>query len=119
MVIVVPALSTAEDGKNETVLTAVGGCIPDVTDHVCQGIDEKCAMIQRGRRNKESPDEARKAPEEINEQCIEIGRNKVETAEQADFWISLNVPHEIQIGSHMICRQDPSHVRIPKPLSQG
>ena len=62
MVIVVPAFSTAEDGKNETVLTAVVGCIPNVADHVRERIDEERAMIQRSRRNKESPDKARKAP---------------------------------------------------------
>jgi hypothetical protein len=49
MVIVVPAFSTAEDGKNETVLTPVVGLVPDSADHMRKGIDEECAMVQRGR----------------------------------------------------------------------
>jgi hypothetical protein len=49
MVIVVPAFPAAEDGKNETVLTPVVGLVPDSSDHVGKGIDEECAMVQRGR----------------------------------------------------------------------
>ena len=49
MVIVVPAFSTAEDGKNETVLAPVVGLVPDSADHVGKGIDEECTMIQRSR----------------------------------------------------------------------
>ena len=49
MVIVVPAFSTAEDGKKEAVLTPVVGLVPDSADHVGKGIDEECTMIQRGR----------------------------------------------------------------------
>ena len=49
MVIVVPAFSTTEYGKNETVLTPVVGFVPDSTDQVREGIDEERTMIQRGR----------------------------------------------------------------------
>ena len=49
MVIVVPTFSTAEYGKNETVLTTVIGFVPDSADQVRKGIDEERTMIQRGR----------------------------------------------------------------------
>ena len=48
MVIVVPALATAEDGKKEAVLAPVVGLVPDSADHMRKGIDEECAMVQRG-----------------------------------------------------------------------
>ena len=119
MVIVVPAFSTAEYGKNETVLTPVVGFVPDSTDQVREGIDEECTMIQRGRRNKHAPDEAWEAPDAINEQRVQQWRDPVEPVEETDFRISTKVPHEIQIGSHIICGEYPSHVRKPPSSLQG
>ena len=113
MVIVVPAFSTAEYGKNETVLTPVVGFVPDSTDQVRERIDEERTMIQRGRRNKHAPDETREAPDAINEQCIAQWRDPVEPIEETDFRISTKVPHEIQIGSHIFCREYPTNVRKP------
>ena|SRR5437588_1311482 len=113
MVIVVPPFSTAEYGKNETVLTTVVGFVPDSTDQVRKGIDEECTMIQRGRRNKNAPDETWEAPDAINEQCVEKWWDPIETVEETDFGISTKVPHEIQIGSHIICREYPPDVRKP------
>ena len=113
MVIVVPAFSTAEYGKNETVLTPVVGFVPDSTDQVRERIDEERTMIQRGRRNKHAPDETRESPDAINEQCIAQWRDPVEPIEETDFRISTKVSHEIQIGSHIFCREYPTNVRKP------
>ena len=118
MVIVVPAFSATEDGKSETILTSVVRLVPDSAEHVRKGIDEECTMIQRGRRNKEAPDEAWEAPDAIHEQRVKKWRDPVEPVEETDFRISTKVPHEIQIGSHIICRQDPSDVRKPKSSLQ-
>ena len=118
MVIVVPAFSTAEDGKDETVFTAVFGPVSDTTDHVREGIDEEGTMIQRGRRNKEAPDEGWEASYAIQDQRVETWRDEVEATEEVDFRISTKVLHEIQIGSHIICREDPSDMRKPKPSLQ-
>lgn len=113
MVIVVPALSTAEYGKNKTVLTPVVGFVPDSTDQVREGIDEERTMIQRGRRNKHTPDKTWEAPDTIDEQRIAQWRDPIEPVEETDFRISAKVPHEIQIGSHIIGREYPSDVRKP------
>ena len=113
MVIVVPAFSAAEYGKKETVLTTVVGFVPDSTDQVREGIDEERTMIQRGRRNKHAPDETREAPDAIHEQRVAQWRNPVEPVEETDFRISTKVPHEIQVGSHIICGEYPSDVRKP------
>ena len=118
MVIVVPAFSAAEYGKKETVLTAVVGFVPDSTDHVRQGIDEECTMIQRGRRNKKAPDETWKSPNAINEQGVDKWWDPIEPVEETDFRIPAKVPHEIQIGSHIICREYPSDMRKPPPSLQ-
>ena len=118
MVIVVPALSTTEDGKHETVLTPVVGLVPDSSDHVRKGIDEECTMIQRGRRNKEAPDEPRESPYAIHEQRVSAWRDEIEPVQEADFRISAKVSHEIKIGLHVICRQDPSDVRKPESSLQ-
>jgi hypothetical protein len=67
VMIVVPTFSTAEYGKNETVLTAVVGFIPDPTDHMRKRIDEKRTMIQRSGRNKKAPDETWETPNAIDE----------------------------------------------------
>ena len=119
MVIVVPAFSTAEYGKNETVLTPVVGFVPNSTDQMREGIDEECTMIQRSRRNKHAPDETRQAPDAIHEQRVAQWRDPVEPVEKTDFRISAKVPHEIQIGSHIICGEYPSHVRKPPSSLQG
>jgi hypothetical protein len=66
MVIVVPTFSTAEYGKNETVLTSVVGFVPDSTDQMCKGINEERTMIQRGRRNKHTPDKTWDAPDAVD-----------------------------------------------------
>jgi len=113
MVIVVPAFSTAEYGKNETVLTPVVGFVPDSTDQVRERIDEECTMIQRGRRNKHAPDETREAPDAINEQRVAQWWDPVEPVEETDFRISTKVSYEIQIGSHILWREYPSDVRKP------
>ena len=118
MVIVVPAFSTAEDGKNETVLTAVVGLVPDSTDHVREGIDEECTMIQRGRRNKEAPNEAWKAPYDKNEQRVETWRDVVEPVQDTDFRIETDVFHECEISPHGLFGQHPSDVRKPKSFLQ-
>ena len=118
MVIVMPAFSTAEDGKNETVLAPVVGFIPDSTDQVRQGINEECAMIQRGRRNKKAPEETRKTPYAIDEQRVAQWWNPVEPVEETDFRVATKVPHEIQIGSHILRREYPSDVRKPPPFLQ-
>jgi hypothetical protein len=118
MVIVVPTFSTAEYGKNETVLTAVVGFVPDSTDHVREGIDEESTMIQRGRGNKKAPDETWEPPETINEYRIAQWRDPVESVEETDLRVSTKVPHKIQIGSHIICREYPSNVRKPPPSLQ-
>jgi len=118
MMIVVPAFSTAEYGKNETVLTAVVGFVSDSTDHVREGVDKERTMIQGGRRNKKSPNEAWKAPYAIHEQRVEKWRNEVESVQEVDFRILRKIFHKVQVGSHMICRQDPSDVRNPKSSLQ-
>ena len=118
MVIVVPPFSTAEDGKHETVLTPVVGLVPDSSDHVRKGIDEERTMIQRGRRNKEAPDEPREPPYAIHEQRVHAWRDEVEPVQEADFRISAKVSHESKIGLHIICRQDPSDVRKPESSLQ-
>lgn len=118
MVIVVPAFSTAEYGKNETVLTTVIGFVPDSTDQVRKGIDEECTMIQRGRRNKHAPDETWEAPDAIDEHCVAQWRDPVVLIEETDLRVSTKVSHEIQIGSHIICREYPSDVRKPPPFLQ-
>lgn len=113
MVIVVPAFSTAEYGKNKTVLTTVVGFVPDSTDQMREGIDEECTMIQRSRRNKHAPDETWETPDAIDEQRIAQGRDPIEPVEETDFRISTKVSHEIQIGSHVLWREYPSDVRKP------
>ena len=118
MVIVVPAFSTAEYGKNETVLTAVVGFVPHSTNQMCQGINEERTMIQRGRRNKHAPDETWEAPNAIDEQCVAQWRDPVVLIEETDLRVSTKVSHEIQIGSHIICREYPSDVRKPPPFLQ-
>ena len=73
--IVVPAFSTTEDREHKTVPALVIRPVADSPHHVRQRIDEEGAVIQRSRGNKKPPDEAGKAPQNIDQQRVKNRRD--------------------------------------------
>ena len=100
MVIVVPAFSTAEKRKHETVPTSVVRLVPDSTNHVCERIDEERTMVECRRRNKKPPDEAWESPYAIDEESVQKWRHVMESVEETDLRIAGEVFDEFEVGPY-------------------
>jgi hypothetical protein len=70
-------------------------------------------MIERGRRNKHAPDETWETPDTINDQRVAHRRDPVEPIEETDLRVSTKIPHEVQIGSHIIRGEYPPDMSKP------
>ena len=118
MMIVMPAFAATEHGQNKAVPAPVTGIIADTADDMRQRIDEERTMIEHRGGDEEAPDQTGDSPERVHQDCIQHRRNGVKLIQQTQLGILRQIPHNGQIGLHVLVGQQPPDMRIPEPPLQ-